>query len=67
LDTAVDISADGRVIVGDGYHISAGRNEGWIATIPEPSALTGLLTLGGALLLAHLRRRKRPFAKGNGR
>jgi probable HAF family extracellular repeat protein len=60
LDTAVDISADGRVIVGNGYHISAARSEGWIATIPEPSTLTTLATLAAALFLARLcRKRKR--------
>lgn len=59
LDGAGGISADGTVIVGTGYHISAGRTEGWIATIPEPSTLAGLLSMGGALLLAQLRRRRR--------
>jgi probable HAF family extracellular repeat protein len=60
LNTAVDISADGRVIVGNGYHISAARQEAWIATIPEPSSLTLLTTLAAALLLARFcRKRKR--------
>jgi hypothetical protein len=58
LYTAVDISADGRVIVGNGYHISLDRQEAWIASIPEPSTLTALATLAAALLLAHLRRKR---------
>jgi probable HAF family extracellular repeat protein len=58
LRTAVDISADGRVIVGNGYHISLGRDEAWIASIPEPSTLTALATLAAVVLLAHLRRRR---------
>jgi len=55
-----DISADGRVIVGNGYHISLDRQEAWIVTIPEPSTPAGLATLAAALLLAHFwRKRKR--------
>jgi probable HAF family extracellular repeat protein len=42
------ISADGRTIVGTGRH--SGRDEAWIATIPEPSSLV-LLGLGGILVL----------------
>jgi hypothetical protein len=59
LNTAVDISADGRVIVGNGYHISLGRQEAWIATIPEPSTLTALATFAAALLVAHFCRKRK--------
>jgi len=44
LQRATGISADGRVIVGDGVN-PAGYPEGWVAVIPEPSTLGILATL----------------------
>jgi hypothetical protein len=40
LSRANAISADGRVIIGDG--IIGGRRRGWIAVIPEPTSFGGL-------------------------
>lgn len=49
LEEAVDISADGTVIVGNGIN-PFGQTEGWVAVIPEPGTL---MLLGfGTLLLA---------------
>ena len=48
LKSATGISADGLTIVGTGTN-PVGFDEGWIATIPEPSTLL-LLGLGGLLL-----------------
>ncbi len=49
LTKAFDISDDGTTIVGVGINPS-GNAEGWVATIPEPSALS-LLALGGLVLI----------------
>ncbi|HRX84159.1 MAG TPA: PEP-CTERM sorting domain-containing protein [Phycisphaerae bacterium] len=46
---AAAISDDGRTIVGQGVN-PQGYSEGWVATIPEPTA-GWLLLLGGAILL----------------
>jgi len=55
LNSAEDVSADGRVIVGLGSH--NGVTEGWIAVIPEPSTITLAVTaLLGPLALAWRRR-----------
>ena len=55
LTKATGISADGSVIVGIGTN-PAGRNDvGWVATIPEPTAVAALLA--GAAGLVGLRRR----------
>lgn len=54
LSSARGISADGRVIVGNGTNPS-GQREGWVATIPEPS--TALLLAGGLLGLRRYCRR----------
>jgi probable HAF family extracellular repeat protein len=48
LREAVDISADGTIIIGDGIH--AGNQEAWIAVVPEPS--TALLFGAGLAALA---------------
>jgi uncharacterized membrane protein len=37
LEDAVDISGDGRVIVGNGTN-PAGQREGWVVVIPEPAS-----------------------------
>jgi hypothetical protein len=58
LTQASAVSADGRTIVGFGRNPS-GRNEAWVATIPEPSSLlllAGAATAGVAALLRHVRR-----------
>jgi probable HAF family extracellular repeat protein len=49
LDEAVAISADGRMIAGNGRN-PAGNGEAWIVTIPEPSSL--LLFCAGLACLA---------------
>jgi probable HAF family extracellular repeat protein len=54
LNYAMDVSADGRVIVGFGTNPS-GEREAWVATIPEPATLS-LLAFGG---LAMLRRKRK--------
>ena len=56
LEEATGISADGRVIVGNGTNPS-GQPEGWVATIPEPS--TALLLAAGLLTLPALPRSRR--------
>ena len=53
LDTALAVSADGRTIVGSGTD-PGGQQEGWIATIPEPT--TALLVVLGLAGLAVGRR-----------
>ena len=53
LASATDISADGLVIVGQGTN-SAGRQVNWVATMPEPAALT---ILGAAVPILLARRR----------
>ena len=46
LQGAVDISADGRTIVGNGLN-PLGQQQGWVATIPAPGAVgVGVITLG---------------------
>jgi len=55
LYSADAMSADGRVIVGWGLNPN-GNYEGWIATIPEPSALA-LLTFGGLAVIQRKRLR----------
>ena len=50
LQTATGISDDGTVIVGNGFNRTSGRQEAWIAVIPEPS--TALLLGVGLSLLA---------------
>lgn len=52
LLTATGISADGRVIVGTGY--GPNGQEAWMAVIPEPGAVGGLI--GGLGMLAVRRR-----------
>jgi probable HAF family extracellular repeat protein len=52
LYQALDISADGTVIVGNGYH--NGVQEGWVAVVPEPSCAL----LVPLLLLARRRVRR---------
>ena len=47
LDEVTGISADGRVIVGNGYD-PQGQLEGWVATVPEPGVAV-LLVMGGLL------------------
>jgi probable HAF family extracellular repeat protein len=47
LDDVTGISADGRVIVGNGYD-PQGQVEGWVATVPEPG-VSVLLVMGGLL------------------
>lgn len=55
LDIATSISDDGRTIVGRGLN-PLGRDEAWVAIIPEPST-TALLGLGlGLLSLPGIRR-----------
>jgi uncharacterized membrane protein len=54
LAEATGISADGRVIVGNGTNPS-GQREGWVATIPEPS--TALLLATGLALVSRMRPR----------
>lgn len=56
LSTANGISADGMVIVGNGYN-PQGQWEAWVATLPEPATLS-LLALGGAMAI-RLRRSPR--------
>ena len=51
LTYANGISADGQTIVGLGVN-PAGENEGWVATVPDPSA-DGMLLLSA--ILARLR------------
>jgi uncharacterized membrane protein len=58
LDVALDISTDGSTITGWG-HNPAGQIEGWVAVLPEPSAL-GLAATAGTFLL----RRRRPARLG---
>jgi probable HAF family extracellular repeat protein len=55
LTGAFGVSSDGRVIVGTGIN-PAGRDEGWIAIIPEPSLLP-LLALATAELFRPVVRR----------
>ena len=55
---AVDVSADGRTIVGNGIN-PLGQSQGWVATIPAPGAagfLVATLACGGVL---NSRRRRR--------
>jgi uncharacterized membrane protein len=56
LHEAIAVSADGLTIVGSGHNPN-GRNEGWIATIPEPSAL--FLSLSAVACLTTLSARVR--------
>ena len=56
LTGGADISADGRVIVGDGTN-PAGNTEGWRVVIPEPSSV--VLTISGLLVLLTCVLRKR--------
>ncbi len=60
LETAFDVSDDGRTIVGWGINPSGDR-EGWIAIVPEPSsgALSAFATLGLVTLRAGLLKRRR--------
>ena len=62
LSAATGISDDGMVIVGYGSH--AGRNEAWIATIPEPSP--ALLLAWGLAVIAARRRALRVRATSEG-
>jgi probable HAF family extracellular repeat protein len=48
LTKCIDISGDGKTIVGEGYN-PQGYRDGWIATIPEPTTIL-LLGLGGMVL-----------------
>jgi probable HAF family extracellular repeat protein len=54
LITATAVSADGETIVGWGTN-SAGRTEGWIATIPEPSVATAAMSICTLFLMGHCR------------
>jgi probable HAF family extracellular repeat protein len=54
------VSADGVIVAGRGIH--NGREEAWVATIPEPSTL-GLAVVAGLGVLAVCFRRK-PFRIG---
>jgi uncharacterized membrane protein len=47
LDDVTGISADGRVIVGNGYD-PQGQPEGWVVIVPEPGVMA-LLVMGGLL------------------
>ncbi|MFG0284497.1 MAG: hypothetical protein ACF8R7_08765 [Phycisphaerales bacterium JB039] len=58
LHIAYAVSADGTTITGYGYN-PLGRREGWIATIPAPSAASTALALG----LTVVRRRRRGEAR----
>jgi hypothetical protein len=55
LYEATGISADGRTIVGKGYHYGFGT-EAWIAHIPEPATLS-MLAFAALALGSHRRRR----------
>lgn len=55
LETAYDISDDGQTIVGTAYDPLLGRQEAFIAVIPEPH-VNILLGTGGTLLACRLRR-----------
>ena len=54
LTEAVDISADGRTIVGNGFN-PEGHEEAWVAVIPEPATLA--LVAAGLAVAATGRRR----------
>jgi uncharacterized membrane protein len=54
--TVTGISADGLTLVGQGMHQL--DQEGWIATVPEPTGVVGVAGLAGRLLLK--RRKKLP-------
>jgi probable HAF family extracellular repeat protein len=54
LDVATGVSADGETIVGYGTLSVGGKQEAWIAVLPEPT--TGLLVMAGVLGLAVARR-----------
>jgi uncharacterized membrane protein len=56
LWAASDISADGHTIVGWGFN-PEGRQEGWIATMPEPSVAMAALSVSALLLMRHRHRR----------
>jgi len=57
LDTAEDISPDGKTTVGVGINPDR-RYEAWVAFVPEPSTVT-FLTLGGLCLLTYAWRKHR--------
>jgi probable HAF family extracellular repeat protein len=55
LTSATDISANGRVIVGDGIN-PRGVHEAWIATlVPEPTGVTTLISVALATFLSRRR------------
>jgi len=58
LTEAVDISADGRTIVGNGFN-PQGHEEAWVAVIPEPATLA-LVAAGLAVAAAGRRRAIHP-------
>lgn len=62
LNSAADVSADGRVIVGAGINPD-GNREAWRAVlVPEPA--TWMLAAAGAILAGRTWRRRRHFGRG---
>lgn len=58
LETAYDISDDGRTIVGTAHNQSLNRAEAYIVVIPEPQ-ISVLLMVGGWLLAGSMRRSRK--------